>query len=86
MTKRLEQVIARVGILPEAEQDAIAEIVLAEIEAEHRWEAAIAKSPEKLGRLADKAWRGSMRRGRAESLIRKNCEVENELGLPTIPR
>ncbi|HEX4055227.1 MAG TPA: hypothetical protein VHX86_13265 [Tepidisphaeraceae bacterium] len=57
MTKRLEQVIARVGILPEAEQDAIAEIVLAEIEAEHRWEAAIAKSPEKLGRLADKAWR-----------------------------
>ena len=57
MTKRLEQAIAKAQILPESEQDAIAEILLAEIESERKWEAAIAKSSEKLGKLADKAWR-----------------------------
>ncbi len=49
--------MAKVEIPPEAEQDAIAEIVLAEVEAQRKWEAAIAKSPQKLGKLADKAWR-----------------------------
>ena len=48
MTKRLEQAIAKVEILSDTEQDAIAEIVLAEIEAERKWDAAVAKSPEKL--------------------------------------
>jgi hypothetical protein len=57
MTKRLEQAMAKVEILPEAEQDAIAEIVLNEIAAERSWDAAIARSPEKLGKLADMAWR-----------------------------
>jgi hypothetical protein len=57
MTKRLEQAMARAEILPEAEQDAIAEIVLAEIEAERKWDAAIAKSTGKLEKLADEAWR-----------------------------
>jgi hypothetical protein len=57
MTKRLEQAIAKANILPDAEQDAIAEIVVAEIDAERKWEAAFAKSPDKLRRLADKAWR-----------------------------
>jgi hypothetical protein len=57
MTKRLEQAIAQAKILPESEQNAIAEMVLAEIESERKWEAAINKSSEKLGKLADKAWR-----------------------------
>ena len=57
MTKRLEQAIAQARILPESEQDAIAEIVLTEIEAERKWDAAINNSSQKLGKLADKAWR-----------------------------
>jgi hypothetical protein len=57
MTKRLEQAIAKASGLSDAEQDAIAEIVLAEIESERKWDVAINKTPEKLGKLADKAWR-----------------------------
>jgi hypothetical protein len=57
MTKRLEQAMVKVEVLPEAAQDAIAEIVLAEIKSEPKWEAVIANSPEKFGKLADRAWR-----------------------------
>jgi len=56
MTKLLEQAIAKAGGLSEAEQDAIARIVLDEISAERQWDELIAKSPEKLRKLADKAW------------------------------
>ena len=56
MTKLLEQVMAKVRELPEAEQDAIAQIVLDEIESERRWDELFAKSPEKLQKLADQAW------------------------------
>lgn len=56
MTKLLEQAVAKAGALPEAEQDAIAQIVLDEIESERRWDELFAQSPEKLGKLADKAW------------------------------
>jgi hypothetical protein len=57
MTKRLEQAMARAEVLPEAEQDAIAEIVLAEIETDRKWDATIANSAGKLRKLADEAWR-----------------------------
>jgi hypothetical protein len=56
MTKLLEEALAKVRILPEAEQNAIAQIVLDEIESEKRWDELFQKSPEKLARLADKAW------------------------------
>ena len=56
MTKLLEQAVARVRELSEAEQDAIARIVIDEIESERRWDASTAKSPEKLRKLADEAW------------------------------
>ena len=56
MTKLLEQALAKARELPEAEQDAIAQIVLDEIESEKRWDELFAKSPEKLRKLADKAW------------------------------
>lgn len=56
MTKLLEQAIAKVTGLSEAEQDAIAQIVLDEIAADRQWDEVLAKSPEKLGKLADKAW------------------------------
>jgi hypothetical protein len=55
MTKLLEQALAKARDLPEAEQDAIARIVLDEIESEKRWDDLFAKSPEKLRKLADQA-------------------------------
>ncbi|HEX8525190.1 MAG TPA: hypothetical protein VF669_23265 [Tepidisphaeraceae bacterium] len=56
MTKLLQEAIARVRELPEREQDAIAQIVLEELESERRWDELFARSPEKLEKLADKAW------------------------------
>jgi hypothetical protein len=56
MTKLLEQAVAKAKELPEAEQDAIAQIVIDEIESERRWDELLAKSPEKLRKLADRAW------------------------------
>jgi hypothetical protein len=56
MTKLLQQALAKAQALPEAEQDAIAQIVIDEIESERRWDALFAKSPEKLRKLADRAW------------------------------
>ena len=56
MTKLLEQAVARARELSEAEQDAIARIVLDEIESERRWDELFAKSPEKLRKLADQSW------------------------------
>jgi hypothetical protein len=56
MTKLLEKALAKVRDLPEAEQDAIAQLVIDEIESERKWEGLIAKSPEKLRKLADAAW------------------------------
>jgi hypothetical protein len=56
MTKLLEQAVAKARALPEAEQNAIAQIVIDEIESERQWDALLAKSPEKLRKLADRAW------------------------------
>ena len=56
MTKRLEDAITKVRQLSEAEQDAIAQIVLDEIESERRWDELFVRSPEKLASLADRAW------------------------------
>ena len=56
MTKLLEQALAKAQELPETEQDAIAQIVIDEIESERRWDALFAKSPENLRKLADRAW------------------------------
>ena len=56
MTKLLEQAVAKVKELPEAEQDAIAQIVMDEIESEQRWDELFATSPDKLRNLADRAW------------------------------
>jgi len=67
MTKLLETAIAKVRGLSEAEQDAIAQIVLDEIESERRWDELFAKSPEKLKKLADQAW-GEHESGDSEEL------------------
>ncbi len=47
--------IDRVSVLPDDEQDAIASMILEEIEDEARWRVTFAKSQEALARLADDA-------------------------------
>ena len=56
MTPLLERAIAKVRVLCEQEQNVIAQIVLDEIESEKHWDELFAKSPEKIQKLADKAW------------------------------
>jgi hypothetical protein len=56
MTKLLEQAFTEAQSLSESEQDAIARLLLDEIEAERRWDESFARAPQKLGELADTAW------------------------------
>jgi hypothetical protein len=55
MTELLEQAIARLKTLPANEQDAIAALILEELEEENRWDAAFARSPDTLAKLAAEA-------------------------------
>ncbi|MEZ4702954.1 MAG: hypothetical protein R2834_21655 [Rhodothermales bacterium] len=55
MTDMLSKAVARARQLPEKQQDAIAALILEEIEDEARWDAAFARSPDVLERLAEEA-------------------------------
>ncbi len=55
MTRLLEEAIAKVSKLPDAEQDAFAAWLIDEIKAEQQWEEAFASSEDVLSRLADEA-------------------------------
>ena len=55
MTRLLEQAIAAISKLPEAEQDALARALLEEIGADERWDARFAATRESLADLADEA-------------------------------
>jgi hypothetical protein len=55
MTRLLEQAIAAVSKLPEAEQDALARALLDEIGADERWDTRFAQTRESLADLADEA-------------------------------
>jgi hypothetical protein len=55
MTKLLERAMAELSRLPEAEQDALAEWLLAEIDAERRWQTRFADSTDRLAELAAEA-------------------------------
>lgn len=55
MTVLLKEAFDKVSRLPEARQDEIAKEILAEIEAEERWDETFKKTEDKLGKLADKA-------------------------------
>jgi hypothetical protein len=55
MTELLEQAISRLKTLPPTEQDAIAAIILEELEDEVRWDSAFAKSKDVLANLAGEA-------------------------------
>ena len=67
MTQLLEQALAELQRLPQAEQDVIAAMILEEIADERRWDAAFARSQEPLGRLADRV-REDIRAGRVRDL------------------
>jgi hypothetical protein len=57
MTRLLDQAIAQAKQLPEEDQEAIASIILREIESERRWDELFARpeSADVLSRLADEA-------------------------------
>lgn len=55
MTELLEQAIAKLKTLPASEQDALAAMIMEEIEDEIRWDEAFANSQDALAQLASKA-------------------------------
>jgi hypothetical protein len=65
----MEQAIAKVRQLPEADQEALAAIMLQEIESERRWDELFARpgSADLLSRMADQAL-AEARSGRARKL------------------
>ena len=63
MTQALEKAIAAVKALSAEEQDAIAALILEELEDEQRWDKAFAGSQDQLARLA-KETREDIRNGR----------------------
>lgn len=55
MTKSLEQVIAKLKTLPAREQDAIAALIIEELEDEALWDRAFEQSQDALAKLAAEA-------------------------------
>lgn len=55
MSQLLDHAVAQARKLPDAEQDAIAALILEEIEDDRKWEEAFARSPGKLAALATRA-------------------------------
>ena len=55
MTDLLERAIARLQTLPASEQDAIASMILEELEDDLRWDEAFSRSPDTLAKLATSA-------------------------------
>jgi hypothetical protein len=73
VTDLLEKALAEVQKLPEAEQDAIAAVILDALADEQRWNEAFARSQEQLGRLADRVREG-IRAGRVTDVITMSAE------------
>jgi hypothetical protein len=67
MTELLRKAFEQAAKLPPSEQDAFAALVLAELEADARWDGAFGESLEELGALADEA-RSEFSAGRTEPL------------------
>ena len=55
MTKLLEEVFQKAAALPEPAQDALAQLLLAEMEDEAKWDKAFAGSQDELARMAREA-------------------------------
>ena len=67
MTQLLEQALAKVAQLPHDEQEAVAALILAELDAEQRWTEAFRTSPDQLAVLADEAL-GDYHLGKTQAL------------------
>jgi hypothetical protein len=67
MTKALEKAFEAASRLAAREQDELAAVILEELDADERWEAAFARSQDALARLADEALE-EHRAGRTEPL------------------
>ncbi len=55
MTQLLERAYAEVAQLPEPDQDAIAALILEELEDERKWQKSFAQFPDALAKLAEEA-------------------------------
>jgi hypothetical protein len=67
MTEQLEQVIAQLKNLPTDKQNAIATLILEELEKEQRWDDSFARSPDLLAKLAAEAM-AEYRAGKTQEL------------------
>ncbi len=67
MTELLEQAIARLKTLPTDKQDAIATLILEELEDDQRWDESFARSPNLLAKLAAEAM-AEYRAGKTQEL------------------
>jgi hypothetical protein len=67
MTQLLERALAEIQKLSSTDQDAIATIILEEIQDEEIWDETFARSQDKLARMAAKT-RGDIRAGRVRNL------------------
>jgi hypothetical protein len=67
MTELLERAIAKLQTLTESEQNAIASMILDEIEDERRWDEAFSRSPNLLAKLAASAM-AEYRAGKTQEL------------------
>lgn len=55
MTELLERAIARLKTLPTTEQDAIATLIMEELEEDQQWDESFVRSPDLLAKLAAEA-------------------------------
>ncbi|MFH0341388.1 MAG: hypothetical protein ACHBNF_04505 [Chromatiales bacterium] len=67
MTKLLERAVKKLEALPDSEQDAIAALILEELEDEARWDKTFARTQDALARLAAEAM-AEDRAGKTEAL------------------
>jgi hypothetical protein len=67
MTEQLEKAIAQLKTLPADKQDAIATLILEELEDDQQWDESFARSPDLLAKLAAEAM-AEHRAGRTQEL------------------
>jgi hypothetical protein len=86
MTELLEKAVAAAATRPADEQDALASLLLSELEAEDRWAEVLRKDPAKLRRLAEEAIE-EIRAVGSRSWIQTVCEILHDgpvLGSATV--
>jgi hypothetical protein len=55
VTELLEKAVAKVSVLPDSEQDALASVLLSELESEQHWDQLFVSSQDLLGLMAREA-------------------------------